>query len=127
MLGRRVSGGERGRPTEGRRLRLALASLGVVLTAGCDINGLIDIGDGLLDPDAGLLDRPGRRLVSGTYSGLKIAGSSENGGYVLARRTDTDEHRLAVVPFLEGEACEYAPAFGYDRFSSRINLDFPGT
>lgn len=101
--------------------------MGVALTAGCDINGIIDIGDGLLDPDAGLLDRPGRRLVSGTYSGLKIAGSSENGGYVLARRTDTDDHRLAVVPFLEGEGCEYAPAFDYDRFSSRINLDFPGT
>lgn len=106
---------------------LASACLGVVLTAGCDIDGLVDIGNGLLDPDAGLLDHPGRRLVSGTYSDLKIAGSSENGGYVLARRTDTEGHRLAVVPFLEGEGCEYAPAFDYDRFSSRINLDFPGT
>lgn len=98
-----------------------------LLAAGCDVNGLIDIGDGLLDPDAGLLDRPGRKLVSGRYSGLKIAGSAENGGYVLARRTDVDDERVAVVPFLEGDGCEYTPALDYDRFSSRINLEFPGT
>jgi len=106
--------------------RAAALTLGL-LGAGCDLSGIVGVGDSLLDPDKALLDRPGRLIVAGSYSGLKIAGSAENGGYVLARRDDADDDRVAVVPFLEGEPCEYAPAFSYDRFSSRINLDFPGT
>jgi hypothetical protein len=95
--------------------------------AGCDLNGLVDITDTLLDPDAALLDHPGRQLAEGHYSGLKIAGSAEAGGFVLARRHDAEDARVAVVPFLLGTPCEYSPAFAYDRFSSRVNIELPGT
>jgi len=113
------------------RAGVRLGSVGVVLTClalpSCDLNGLVDISDSLLDPDAALLDHPGRKLAAGHYSELKIAGSSESGGYVLARREDSEDPRFAVVPFLLGSPCEYAPAIDYDRFSSRVNIELPGT
>jgi hypothetical protein len=108
-------------------LRWGLPLACVLGMSGCDLNGLVDIGDSLLDPDAALLDHPGRQLIKGHYSGLKIAGSSENGGYVLARRDGADPPAVALVPFLTGDHCEYSPAFGYDRFSSRVDIELPGT
>jgi len=115
-----------GRGLKRRRGRSAIALALGALGAGCDLSGLVDIGDSLLDPDAALLDYPGRRLVEGSYGELKIAGSAEGGGYVLARRLDREEPTVAVVPYLEGTSCEYTPAFSYDRFSSRIDIELPG-
>jgi hypothetical protein len=108
-------------------VRLALPLACVLGASACDLNGLVDIGDSLLDPDAALLDHPGRQLIKGHYSGLKIAGSGDSGGYVLARHDGVDPPAVALVPFLKGEPCEYAPAFGYDRFSSRVDIELPGT
>ena len=127
MLGsyRHTAAGEVGR---GRTLvRLALPLACVLGASACDLNGLVDIGDSLLDPDAALLDHPGRQLIKGHYSGLKIAGSGDSGGYVLARHDGVDPPAVALVPFLKGDPCEYAPAFGYDRFSSRVDIELPGT
>src|SRR5688572_24738489 len=119
------SGSRRGARSRQRRgfwsrgVWLGTSLTAVLIAAGCDLSGLGAVGDSLLDPDAALLDHPGRQLAPGKYADLKIAGSAENGGYVLARRLDAEDDRVAVVPFLEGAGCEYAPAFAYVRFSSR--------
>lgn len=92
---------------------------------GCDFGGLSDIGESLLDPDAALLDRPGRKLASGTYSNLVVDGSLETGGSVLAFRSDAGDTRVAIVPFLSGEPCEVTPAVAFERVSSRVDVALP--
>lgn len=101
-------------------------SVGAGLLTSCDIDGLVDVGDTLLDPKAALLDRPGRKLVSGVFGSLTVDGSLENGGSVLAIRRDTEEPTLAIVPFLEGEACELSPVVAFERLSSRVDVALPG-
>lgn len=98
-----------------------------LLSQACNIGeGLADLGDSLLDPDAALLDRPGRKLVSGTYQRLLIDGSLDDGGYVLALRTDTSDQRLAIVPFLKGDSCEVKSTVAFERLSSRVDVALDG-
>lgn len=99
------------------------------LLVGCDFAGLTDIGDALLNPDAALLDRPGRKIADGVYGDLAIDGSAEAGPQVVARRLDGDADRVAIVPFLGDGGCEVDSAYSFQRVSSRIDphLDeFPG-
>lgn len=118
---------ERDQHAGGFACRLGVPLTCLLLASGCDLSGLVDITDTLLDPDAALLDHPGRKLAEGHFSDLKIAGSAEAGGLVLARRHDTELPSVAIIPFLLGSPCDYSPAFEYDRFSSRVNIDLPGT
>lgn len=112
----------------GRTLTVSALTVCSALVA-CDFAGLAAIGDALIDPDAALLDRPGRKIADGVYGDLSIDGSAEAGPRVVARRLDGDADRVAIVPFLGGESCEIDSAYGYQRVSSRIdpNLDeLPG-
>jgi len=88
-------------------------------------DGFTSLGDDLLLPDAALLDRPGRQLAQGSFAGLTVDGSLEDGGRVLAMRYEDDEAGFTVVPFLDDESCEIFPAVNFERVSSRINLDLP--
>jgi hypothetical protein len=97
-----------------------------LVALGCDFAALADIGETLLDPDAALLDSPGRRLVEGTYSSLVVDGSRESGGNVVALRWDTPEQRVAIVPYPEGEPCEIKPAVDFERVSSRVDVALEG-
>lgn len=95
-----------------------------LIQAGCLEAGFRDLADSVLDPDAALLDRPGRRIASGTYSRLTIDGSLSEGGRVLAYRHDTKKSpSLAIIPFLEGESCEYSPAISFERVSSKVDIE----
>ncbi|HSC89114.1 MAG TPA: hypothetical protein VLC09_17650 [Polyangiaceae bacterium] len=108
------------------RTSTVTACLAALLSTACIGDGLADLSDSLLDPDAALLDRPGRKLVSGRYERLVVDGSLENGGYVLALRVDGDAPRLAIVPFLEGKACEVPSTVAYERLSSRVDVALEG-
>ncbi len=96
------------------------------LTA-CDLAGnLEDMGGTLVDPDAQLLDAPGRKLASGTYSNLELDGSLDKGGYVLAKRHDVEPQSLAIISFVGSGACEVSPAQAFQRISSRVDVALPG-
>jgi len=97
------------------------------LCTSCNIgDGFADLADSVLDPDAALLERPGRKLVAGRYNNLVLDGSLEKGGYVLALRHDTPDQRLAIVPFLKGEPCEVGNALAFERLSSRVDVALSG-
>jgi hypothetical protein len=96
----------------------------LTLLASCNIGeGFTELGDNLLAGDAALLDRPGRRLRKGSYSDLTIDGSLDEGGRVLALHHTKDETGLAIVPFLDGDACDVFPAVQFERVSSRVDID----
>lgn len=108
------------------RLRLSAWVVSVGLAAaqpGCLEAGFRDLGDSILDPNAALLDKPGRRLASGSYSGLLIDGSLEEGGRVLAYHHEKEKVSLSVIPFLEGTACDFSPVIAFERISSKVDID----
>ncbi len=106
---------------------LILIAVGAAGSAACDLQAnLTDLGDTLLDPDAALIDAPGRKLASGHYSRLELDGSLETGGWVLARRHDVDPEALAIVSFIGDGSCEVAPMQKFERVSSRIDVALPG-
>lgn len=114
------------RRQERKKLSLWVWAMGAglaMIQASCLEAGFRDLGDSILDPNAALLDRPGRRLVQGSYSGLVVDGSLEDGGRVLAYHHDEGKIRLAIVPFLEGTPCDYTPAVAFERISSKVDLD----
>lgn len=101
-----------------------IATTIALIQAGCLDAGFRDLADSVLDPDAALLDRPGRRIAAGVYSRLTIDGSLSEGGRVLAYRHDTKEPpSLAIIPFLDGDACEYSPAISFERISSKVDIE----
>jgi hypothetical protein len=103
----------------------ALATLG--LLSSCDLQGNVeDLGGSLLDPDAALLDVPGRKLADGRYSNLELDGSLETGGYVLAKRYDLEEQALSVISFVGDGQCEVSPMAAFQRVSSRVDVALPG-
>lgn len=96
-------------------------------TSGCDLaDGLQEVGGSLANPDAALLDTPGRRLASGTYYRLLVDGSLDDGGHVIALRSDRGKAEAAIIPYLEGSSCNLEPAIGFERLSSRIDVELPG-
>jgi hypothetical protein len=115
-----------------RRLRLfchilLYAALSSPLVLGCDLpQGLTDVGSSLTNPDAALLDRPGRKIASGSYRRLLIDGSLKDGGHVIAIRSDRGEDEVAIVPYMEGKACHIAPGLEVDRASSKVDVEIPG-
>ncbi len=97
------------------------------LLSSCDLQGNVeDLGGSLLDPDAALLDVPGRKLASGRYSNLELDGSLETGGYVLAKRYDLEEQALSVISFVGDGQCEVSPMAAFQRVSSRVDVALPG-
>ena len=53
--------------------------------SACDFSsGLKDVGDALGNPDAALLDAPGRKLVDGKFRKITVDGSLAEGGKVIA-------------------------------------------
>lgn len=108
---------------------ILIGLFGALTGVACGIQaGIEDLGGGLLLPDASLLDRPGRRLASGQFSRLTVDGSLDDGGRVLALRHDGEKApALAIIPFLksDGEQCEIGNIVGFDRLSSRIDLQLP--
>lgn len=97
------------------------------LVFGCDLpQGLTDVGSSLTNPDATLLDRPGRKIASGSYRRLLIDGSLKDGGHVIAIRSDRGEDEVAIVPYLEGSGCFITPGLEVDRASSKVDVEIPG-
>jgi hypothetical protein len=109
-----------------RGLTLALLSL-LVGASGCDLpQNLGDLGGSLLDPDAEVLETPGRQLASGHYSRLELDGSLESGGWVVAKRHDLEEEAVSVISFVGEGQCEVPGATDFQRVSSRIDVALPG-
>jgi len=102
-------------------------TLGSPVFFGCDLpQGLSDVGSSLVNPDAALLDRPGRKIASGSYRRLLIDGSLTDGGHVVAIRSDRGEDEVAIVPYMEGRGCHISPAVEVDRASSKVDVEIPG-
>lgn len=104
---------------------LALAG-GACLTSCNLADNLGDLGGSLLNPDAELLDTPGRQLAAGHYSQLELDGSLESGGWVIAKRHDLDTETVSIVSFLGDGQCELPNASEFRRVSSRIDVALPG-
>lgn len=100
--------------------------LGAPLVSCGLADNLADVGSSLGNPDAALLDSPGRKLASGSFHDLLIDGSLGDGGHVIALERLEEGERLAILPYLEGEPCFIAPATDFDRLSSRIDVELPG-
>jgi hypothetical protein len=101
--------------------------VGIAVVSGCDLaDGLRDVGGSLTNPDAALLDKPGRKLASGLFRNLLIDGSIDEGGHVIALREKKDGQDLAIIPYLKGSPCFVDPAVRVDRLSSRIDVELPG-
>lgn len=93
----------------------------------CDLaQNLTDVGGALTNPDAALLDRPGRKLASGSYHHLLVDGSLESGGHVVAIRTDRGQDEVAIIPYLKGSGCSVSPGIAVERISSRIDVELSG-
>lgn len=106
---------------------LAGSLVGLSLFAGCDLQGNVeDLGGSLLDPDAALLDAPGRKLASGHYGNLELDGSLETGGYVLAKHYEDDAQSLSIISFVGDGKCEVSPVSEFQRVSSRVDVALPG-
>lgn len=96
-------------------------------TFSCDLaQSLTDVGGALTSPDAALLDSPGRKIASGSYRHLLVDGSLENGGHVVALRSDRGENELAIIPYLDGSGCFVTPAIAVERISSRVDVELSG-
>ncbi len=103
-----------------------MVGAGLLLLA-CDLaDSLTDVGGALTNPDAALLDSPGRKLASGAYRNLLVDGSLESGGHVVAIRTDRDESEVAILPYLDGDGCFVSPGIAVERISSRVDVELPG-
>lgn len=106
----------------------AICVLSSTLSAvSCDLaQNLTDVGGSLTNPDAALLDRPGRKLASGAYRHLLVDGSLENGGHVVAIRSDREQEEIAIIPYLEGSGCFVTPGIAVERISSRVDVELSG-
>lgn len=109
-------------------LGLPLLALAVGATvSGCNLaDNLGDLGDSLLNPDAELLEVPGRQLAHGHYSHLELDGSLDSGGWVVAQRHDLDEEAVSIISFAGDGQCELPGAVQFRRISSRVDLSLPG-
>lgn len=111
-------------------LELGLPLLALVAAAtvsACDLaDNLEDLGGSLLNPDAELLEIPGRQLARGHYSQLELDGSLESGGWVVAKRHDLDEEAVSIISFTGDGQCELPGALQFRRISSRVDLSLPG-
>ncbi len=106
-----------------RHRLVALAPLSVLLCA-CNIEGSVGgLADSLLDPDASSVDKPGRKIAEGSYSGLELDASLSVGARLLALRDDRDEPELAIIPFEGGTACQVGPATRFLRLASQVDVD----
>lgn len=109
-----------------RPLPLSFVAVALLL-GGCDLAaGLQDVGSSLTNPDAALLDHPGRKLADGLFRQLLIDGSLDEGGHVIALRENEDGQQLAIIPYLENDSCFLKPAVAVDRLSSRVDVELPG-
>lgn len=96
-------------------------------TFSCDLaQSLTDVGGTLTNPDAALLDSPGRKIASGSYRHLLVDGSLENGGHVVAIRSDRGEDEVAIIPYLDGSGCFVTPGIAVERISSRVDVELSG-
>lgn len=104
----------------------AICAAGLLLS--CNLaEGLEDVGSSLGNPDAALIDAPGRLLRAGRFSNLLVDGSFSDGGHVIALEQHAENATRAVVlPYPEGEGCVVAPALDFNRLSSRIDVELPG-
>ncbi len=112
-----------------RRRLLSCGAITLALgTSSCGLaDGLADVGSSLGNPDAALLDSPGRKLASGKFHHLLVDGSLGDGGHVIALQQDEgDSQKLAIIPYVEGKPCFVEPAYAFDRLSSRIDVELSG-
>ncbi len=114
--------------SQSRRLLSCGAVTFALGTSSCGLaDGFADVGSSLGNPDAALLDSPGRKLASGKFHSLLIDGSLGDGGHVIALQHDEgDSQKLAIIPYVEGNPCFVEPAHAFDRLSSRIDVELPG-
>lgn len=93
----------------------------------CDLSaGLVDVGDALGNPDAALLDAPGRKLVDGQFRKITVDGSLAEGGKVIALQDTDDKTKVAVITYPDGDICYVDPAVDFDRVSSRLSVEIEG-
>ena len=109
-------------------LGLPLLALAAGATgSACNLaDNLGDLGDSLLNPDAELLEVPGRQLAQGHYSHLELDGSLDSGGWVVAQRHDLDEQAVSIISFAGDGQCDLPGAVQFRRISSRVDLSLPG-
>lgn len=96
--------------------------LGTPLVLGwtaCDFEGIRDIGETVLSPDAALIDRPGTRLVSGRFFGAEFGFSELEGPRLVAFEaadSNSDSNNVVIVSvvesYFEGSHCDAGPADG---------------
>ena len=87
-----------------------VAGLGI---AGCNLDSNFSgLGDSLLDPDAQGIESPGRLLVAGEHTGLRLVDDPETGErYVLSR---TGDGELSVFNLANQQQCTIPDALIYD-------------
>ncbi|MET0411623.1 MAG: hypothetical protein ABW217_10015 [Polyangiaceae bacterium] len=87
-----------------------VAGLGI---AGCNLDSnFAGLGDSLLDPDAQGIESPGRLLVAGEHTGLRLVDDPETGErYVLSRMGDGE---LSVFNLANQQQCTIPQALTYD-------------
>ncbi len=94
---------------------------------GCNFaEGIQDLGSDLGDPDAALIDAPGRQLAQGRFRKITVDGSLDEGGKIVALSDSDDGTEVAIVPYPDGKPCRISPAVDFDRISSRIDVALPG-
>ncbi len=99
----------------------------LLAVTGCDLaQGLNDVGGSLTNPDAALLDRPGRKIASGQFHNLLIDGSIDEGGRVIALKKREDGQDLVIIPYLKGDSCSIPSVFNFGRLSSRVDIELKG-
>lgn len=104
------------------------ALLTVAFFLSCNLaDGLQDVGSALGNPDASVIDAPGRLLRAGRFNQLLVDGSFSDGGHVIAlEQREGHNARVVVLPYPDGEGCVIAPALDFNRLSSRIDVELPG-
>jgi hypothetical protein len=90
-----------------------VAGLGI---AGCNLDSnFAGLGDSLLDPDAQGIETPGRLLLAGEHTGLRLIDDPETGERYLLSRNGNAE--LSVFNLANQQECTIPEALAYNRLA----------
>jgi hypothetical protein len=90
-----------------------MAGLGIT---GCNVDSnFAGLGKSLLDPDAQGIESPGRLLLEGEHTGLRLVDDNETGDRYLLSRTAQGE--LSVFNLATQQQCTIPQALGYGALS----------
>lgn len=97
----------------GRALLGSISLVAGLGMTGCNLDSNFSgLGDSLLDPDVQGIETPGRLLVAGQHTGLRLVDDPETGErYVLSRTGDAE---LSVFNLASQQQCTIPDALTYD-------------